>query len=232
MLNESINTLIFDLDNTLIDRNAALRLGLQGLLKRIYTEPERQTVLDDIMRYDNWGYTSRDEFCSWFRRTYGGEVLGEDVVSYFTNERLQKIFRLMIFQNMGPSHAVQAALHSLTTRFQLVLASNGSSDTQRWKLCLAQLESFFQPEAIFISGEMDCEKPDPLFFQKIMQKLQLDPGNTMVIGDNLIHDIQGAAACGLFTCWMSHGREGVEGIKPNMVITNITETVKWTRQLI
>ena len=232
MLNGSINTLIFDLDNTLIDRNAALRLGLQGLLKRVYAEPVRQTVLDDIMQYDNWGYTNRDEFCSWFLHTYGREVLGKEEFRYFTRERLLKIFQLMILQNMEPAPAVQAALHSLATQFQFVLATNGSSNIQRQKLRQAELETFFQPEAIFISGEMGCEKPDSLFFQKIMQKLQLDPGNTMVIGDSLYHDIQGAAACGLFTCWVSHGREGSASIQANKIITNITETGKWTKQLI
>lgn len=229
MLNESIHTLIFDLDNTLIDRNAALRLGLQGLLKRVYAEPERQAVLDDIMQYDNWGYTNRDEFCSWFLHTYSGEVAGREVL---TNEKLLKVFQLMILQNMGPAPGVQAALHSLATQFQFVLATNGGTKIQRAKLRQAKLESFFQPEAIFISGEMGCEKPDPIFFQKIIRKLQLDPGSTMVIGDNLIHDIQGATACGLFTCWVSHGREEEESIQPNMVITNITEIVKWTKQLI
>jgi putative hydrolase of the HAD superfamily len=227
MLNSSIHTLIFDLDNTLIDRNAALRLGLQGLLKRVYTEPETQTVIEDIMQYDHWGYTNRDEFCSWFLHTYGREMF-----SNFTTERLLKVFQLMILQNMGPAPAIQAALQALATQFQLVLATNGGSNIQRAKLRQAALESFFQSQAIFISGEMDCEKPDPVFFHKIMQKLQLDPDSTMVIGDNLIHDIQGAAACGLFTCWVSHGREGIEGIQPNMVIKNITETVKWTKQLI
>lgn len=226
MLNGTINTLIFDLDNTLIDRNGALQLGLQGLLKSVYAEPERQTVIEDIMQYDNWGYTSRDEFCSWFLHTYGSEMFNN-----FKPERLLKVFQLMILQNMGPTPAVQAALQALTNQFQLVLATNGSSHIQRQKLRFAKLESFFQSQAIFISGEMGCEKPDPLFFQKIMQKLQLDPGSTLLIGDSLIHDIQAAAACGLFTCWVSHGREGVEGIQPNMVIKNITETVKWTKQL-
>jgi putative hydrolase of the HAD superfamily len=228
MLNKSIHTLIFDLDNTLIDRNAALRAGLQILLKMWgYREPERQTVLDDIMQYDNWGYTNRDEFCSWLLHTYGK---GES--RRLTPQAFLKVLQVMTVQRIQPDSQVQAALHSLNNQYQLVLATNGGSKIQRAKLRQAELESFFQPEAIFISGEMDCEKPDPLFFQKIIRKLQLDPGSTMVIGDNLIYDIQGAAACGLFTCWMSHGREGLEGIQPNMVITNITEAAEWTRQLI
>jgi putative hydrolase of the HAD superfamily len=228
MLNGIINTLIFDLDNTLIDRNAALRLGMQVLLKTSgYAEPERQTVLDDIMQYDNWGYTNRDEFCSWFLHKYGKGEFGK-----LTPEAFLKVIQVMIVQRIKPNIEVNTILHSLNNHYQLVLATNGGSNIQRAKLRQAELESFFQPEAIFISGEMDCEKPDPVFFQKIIQMLQLHPGSTMVIGDNLIHDIQAASACGLRTCWVSHGRKNETAIRPHQVITNIMETSKWTKQLI
>jgi putative hydrolase of the HAD superfamily len=228
MFNSSIHTLIFDLDNTLIDRNGATSLAIQLLLKTAgYHEPDRKTALEDIMQYDNWGYTDRVEFCTWFLHKYGkGEI------RKLTPQAFLKVLQVMTVQRIQPDPQVQAALQSLATQFQFVLATNGGSNIQRAKLRQAALESFFQPEAIFISGEMECEKPDPLFFQKIIQQLQLDPGSTMSIGDNLINDIQAAAACGLFTCWVSHGREGVKGIQPNMVIKNVTETVKWTKQLI
>jgi putative hydrolase of the HAD superfamily len=228
MLNGSIHTLIFDLDNTLIDRNAAMRLAMQLFLKTAgYRDPERQTAIEDIMQNDNWGYTERTEFCTWFLHKYAkGEI------RRLTPQAFLKVLQVMTVQRIQPNIEVNTVLHSLNNKYQFVLATNGGSNIQRAKLRQAELESFFQPEAIFISGEMGCEKPDPVFFQMIMQKLQLDPGSTMVIGDSLIHDIQGAAACGLFTCWVSHGREGIEGIQPNMVIKNITETVKWTKQLI
>jgi putative hydrolase of the HAD superfamily len=228
MLTTPIHTLIFDLDNTLIDRNAALRCGLQFLLKTLgYCEPELQTALEHSMQRDNWGYTSREEFCSWFLHTYGkGEV------KRLTPGAFLKVLQVLIVQRIQPEPSIHQLLHSLTGHFRLVLASNGSSKTQRAKLGKSELDAFFQPEAIFISGEMDCEKPDPVFFKMIIRQLHLDPGSTMVIGDNLNHDIEAAAVCGLHTCWVSHGRENTTGIRPHQVITNITETAKWSKQLI
>jgi len=228
MLTTAINTLIFDLDNTLIDRNAAMRLAVQVLLKMWgYHEPERQAALEDIMQYDNWGYTGREEFCSWLLHKYGkGEARKK-----MTPPSLLTVLQVMIAQKIKPDSSVQTVLRSLSAQFQLVLATNGGSKIQRAKLEQAQLQSFFQPEAIFISGEMDCEKPDPKFFQKIIGNLQLNPGSTLVIGDHLIHDIQAAAACGLRTCWVSHGRTGAEDMLPNQFITNITEISKWSKQL-
>src|SRR5688500_5001418 len=98
MLIDSIDTLIFDLDNTLIDRNAALRAGLQGFLNYLgFHEPERQAVLEDIMQYDNWGYTDRMELCSWFLHKYGKGEIGKLKPQYFF-----KVFQLLILQNLQP----------------------------------------------------------------------------------------------------------------------------------
>ena len=123
-------------------------------------------------------------------------------------------------------------LQTLRGQYQLVLATNGGSRTQRAKIQQAQLEHFFKPENIFVSGEMEFEKPDPRYFKKIISDLQLDVTKAIVIGDNLHNDIEAANACGLYTCWVSHGREGGAGIQPTMTIKNITEISAWSKQLI
>jgi putative hydrolase of the HAD superfamily len=229
MLTTAINTLIFDLDNTLIDRNAAMRLAVYDLLKLWgYQEPKLNTALEDIITYDNWGYTDRSLFCDWLLHKY---IKGE-TWKKMTPPALLTALQVMIAQRIQPDPSIQTVLHFLTTQFQLVLASNGGSSIQRAKLRRAGLESFFQPKAIFISGEMKYEKPNPAFFQMIIQQLQLNATSTLVIGDNLVHDIMAPALCGILTCWVSHGRENEAGIRPNKIITNITEISKWSRLLI
>jgi HAD superfamily hydrolase (TIGR01549 family) len=227
MLTTPIHTLIFDLDNTLIDRNAAMRLALKDWLQaQGYEAAQLQTALHDSMQFDNWGYTGRSACCNWLLTTYGKSNRQK-----ITPQVLLALLQQQLIQHLQPDEQINASLHALASDFRLVLASNGGSTTQRAKLRQAQLETFFQPEAIFISGEMGCEKPDHQFFKTIIRQLQLDAGGTMVIGDNLIHDIQAAQACGLHTCWVSHGRENTTTIRPHEVITNITETAKWSKQL-
>jgi FMN phosphatase YigB (HAD superfamily) len=228
MLTTAINTLIFDLDNTLIDRNAAMRLAVYDLLKIWgYREPALKTAVEDIIAYDNWGYTDRPTFCTWFLHKYAKG----DFRSKMTPPALLTALQVMITQRIQPDPSILSAMHFLSTQFQLVLASNGGGNVQRAKLRRAALEPFFQPKAVFISGEMKCEKPNPAFFQTIIDKLQLNAAGTLVIGDNLIHDIMSPALCGMLTCWVSHGRTVKAGIRPNKVITNITEISKWSRQL-
>jgi HAD superfamily hydrolase (TIGR01662 family) len=176
------------------------------------------------MQRDNWGYANRLEFSAWMQSAYGKN---KDT----TARQLQQLLHVNNSRNVQPDLQVQILLQNLRNQYLLVLATNGGSHTQRAKIQQAQLASFFQPEAIFVSGEMEFEKPDPQYFQKIIAELRLDAESTLVIGDNLHNDIQAANACGLYTCWVSHGREGEAGIQPHMVIRNITEISTWSQQL-
>jgi HAD superfamily hydrolase (TIGR01662 family) len=228
MLIEHIDTLIFDLDNTLIDRNAAMRLSLHDWLStQGYNGPQLETALNNCMQYDNWGYANRHDLCTWLLHNYGNKQNMEA-----TPQQLQHLLHVNNSRNVQPNTEVQALLQNLRSQYQLVLATNGGSATQRAKIQQAQLEHFFKPGAIFVSGEMEFEKPDPRYFQKIIGDLQLDVSKALVIGDNLINDIQAANACGLYTCWVSYDREGEADIQPTMTIKNITEISAWSKQLI
>ncbi len=127
---------------------------------------------------------------------------------------------------------MQALLKTLQNQYQLVLATNGGSKTQRAKIEQAQLLDFFHPEDIFVSGEMEFENPIPGILKIIIDQLQLDVTKALVIGDNPHNDIQAANECGLNTCWVSYGREGEAGIQPTITIKSITEISAWSKQLI
>jgi HAD superfamily hydrolase (TIGR01549 family) len=225
MLIESIDTLIFDLDNTLIDRNAAMRQTIKNWLTgQGYTGKHLQTALADCMQRDNFGYADRLEFSAWMLSTYSRT---KDA----TAKQVQQLLHINNSRNVQPDPQVQMLLQDLRNHFLLVLATNGGSRTQRAKLQHSQLEGFFQPEAIYVSGEMEFEKPDPNYFKKIIEDLHLDVTTTLVIGDNLLNDIKAANECGLYTCWVSHGREKENGTEPTMTIRNITEISTWSSQL-
>lgn len=227
MLIERIDTLIFDLDNTLIDRNAAMRQSLHDwLITQGHEGPALEAALNDCMQYDNWGYMDRQELCTWLLQQYGNKQ------NKITVHDLEHLLHVNNSRNVQPDAQVQALLNTLRNQYQLVLATNGGSKTQRAKIAQTRLLDLFQPELIFVSGEMEFEKPDPRYFEIIIDQLQLDVTKALVIGDNPQNDIQAANECGLFTCWVSHGREGEAGIQPTITIKNITEIGAWSKQLI
>lgn len=218
MNGQVIDTLLLDLDNTLIDRNRAMRLTMdRWLSQQGYAPGQRAVALNAVMQADAWGYTSRQQLCEWLLHTYGGpartEVTAASLLPWILSD---------ILEHIVPDTQVQECLQKLSTRYRLVLATNGGSATQRGKLQRAGLDRFFEHNAIFISAEMGVQKPDPRFFQNIVEALQLVTGHTMMIGDHPEHDILAAQQGGLNTCWVSHGRQWRHQGTPGRVITHLT----------
>jgi HAD superfamily hydrolase (TIGR01509 family) len=234
MLNPTLNTLIFDLDNTLIDRNNAMQLTIEEWLRtQGYTTAQNnsrqlQPALIEIMQQDRWGYADRREFCTWLLQTYAEAYAGIDRTVDAHQQLLDYLLRNII-HHIQPDPMVNAVLNKASISFKLVLATNGGSTTQRAKLRKATLQNFFRPGTVFISAETGFQKPDKQFFEQIIHDLQLDPEKTMVIGDDPVNDIAAARSCGLSTCWVSHGRPATDNCNSEQVIQNITEFGQWIR---
>ncbi|QHS63449.1 HAD family hydrolase [Chitinophaga agri] len=207
MLNNPV--LIFDLDNTLFDRNRAMRQAMQCWLRQ---HPEVSHTLDEVMAQDAGGNTDRTAFCQWLMPAAAPDTL------------LRSIQQLII-GSLRPDAAIRQLLEQLQRRYQLVLASNGNGTIQRLKLAACGLTACFQH--IFISGEMGKAKPNPEFFREILKTLAISPAQACMIGDDLVNDILGAQACGLNTCWVAYG-ETSDRNNPAIVIQHITELHRWT----
>jgi 4-nitrophenyl phosphatase len=64
-----------------------------------------------------------------------------------------------------------------------------------------------------------CGKPQPIFFQKLCRKLNVDPRNCVLIGDNVESDILGAKAVGMRTILTLTGvtrREDLARLSPDL----------------
>jgi putative hydrolase of the HAD superfamily len=89
--------------------------------------------------------------------------------------------------------------------------SNGRPDNQRGKLQVAGLLEFF--ETCRFSGETGLRKPDPAAFLDVLDVVRVSAGSsTWMLGDDPALDIDGAAAVGLSTLWVSHGRDWPTGL--------------------
>jgi putative hydrolase of the HAD superfamily len=85
------------------------------------------------------------------------------------------------------------------------LLSNGSPDLQRLKIEKSGLGEYFSD--IFISGELGWRKPQREIFDHCLDALGWEPEETVMIGDSLKSDIQGARNSGISSIWIN--REGM-----------------------
>ncbi len=100
-----------------------------------------------------------------------------------------------------PEHH-ESILAGLAVQHRLALCSNFShAPTARSILSEARLEPHLQ--AVVISEEVGIRKPRPEIFQAVARGLGLEPEEVLHVGDDLRADVQGAAACGMKTVWLT-----------------------------
>ncbi len=105
------------------------------------------------------------------------------------------------------------------------IVTNGSP-TQLKKIELVGLE---RAASIIVSGIIGIRKPDRAIFEAAAHGIGLDPTRVLFVGDNVEADIIGAANAGMRTAWMHRGRTWVRhesGIEPDFVLDHVAEVAE------
>ena len=105
----------------------------------------------------------------------------------------------------------------------LALVTNGTSDMQRKAVRAVGIESCFK--RILVSGDADVavRKPNPRIFKMACEALDTKPGETLMVGDNLGADIQGALEYGMPAVYL--------GNEPGVGYKTLPDTEAFSRWL-
>lgn len=172
-----IRAVLFDLDNTLVDRDGAFR----SWVRERFADP---VVRADLVRCDDGGRGDRTAlFCRWKR--HAGETLTQSALGRGIARRLR------------PDRELIRALKRCSRRLKLGIITNGSGETQRAKIRAAGLDQVFVAERIWVSAEVGVAKPDPGFFLSASRSLGVPPAHCLVVGDSVHDDQAGALAAGM-----------------------------------
>jgi HAD superfamily hydrolase (TIGR01509 family) len=203
---------LFDLDNTLLNREKAFARWTQQFLA---VHELGEDACPTIERADADGRNPRDRFFSELRGELGittsiDQLLadyGVDYPSKYTAE---------------PD--VVNALRSLrTAEFKVGVVTNGPP-SQWSKFEAAGIEDEF--DAVCISSTTGAHKPDLAIFQAAADLCGL-PLDGWMVGDSPEADIAGGLAAGLRTIWMSRGRPwGGFAYSPEFTASSIPEAVE------
>lgn len=204
--------IFFDLDNTLIDRAAALEGYLSALARRFPAALPDEEALQTVRELDLQGYCDRAAFCRLVVERFPG--LGMSPAAFWAD------FSDGLARAVRVRPDVVALVQRLAERYRLAVVSNGSSRRQRDKLRRAGLEALLTE--VVISEEVDAEKPDPEIFAVALARVGLAAREVLFVGDDPVRDIAGADTAGLVTCWVSHGRHfPAELTRPAMTIETV-----------
>lgn len=186
-----LDAIVFDLDNTLLDRTKAVR---RWLLDHCRLPP---SLLEEALDVDDLGYAERDRFNGWVSEHTEVGSLADVYCSY----------RECIGECIERDEQVVELLRRLSRRFRVGILTNGLPETQRPKLDALGVTDVLAPHAIVIAGDLGVLKPDARPFEAILERLGVrQPHRALYVGDNPWHDVEGARAVGMLTCWIAHGR--------------------------
>ena len=202
--------LLFDADNTLLDFDAAEKQALRetlnasplGFSDEIHS---RYHIIND----NEWkklerGETTREKLAvERFVRLYGefgmdGNEYGAATAKIYT-ENLAHQYQLM-------PNAEQVLDTLSRKRYMIYIVTNGITKVQNSRLKNTPLEKFVLHS--FISQEMSCAKPSPVFFDKVTEFIgDSDRTKYLVIGDSETGDIAGAVNAGMDSVRVTNGKD-------------------------
>ena len=100
-------------------------------------------------------------------------------------------------------------LDYLKPKYHLHLITNGFQEVQHTKLSGSGLEPYF--ETLTVSEEVGVKKPNPEIFHYALNKANAKPQESLMIGDEMAVDIDGARAAGIDQVFFNPNGEHVGG---------------------
>ena len=100
-------------------------------------------------------------------------------------------------------------LEYLKPKYHLHLITNGFQEVQHTKLNGSGMAPYF--ETLTVSEEVGVKKPNPEIFNYALQKAHATPEESLMIGDEMAVDIDGARAAGIDQIFFNAKGENVEG---------------------
>ena len=204
-----IRTVLFDLDDTILDFKRAEGIALREALRRMGLEPTDNVVSRySVINRRQWELLEDKVLTRERVLVRRFELLFEEFNIAADAQQAQHLFHSLLSKGHYFLPGAEDMLQTLKDRYDLYIVSNGTAAVQFPRIESAQLAPFFKE--IFISELIGFDKPDVRFFEYCFERI---PGfkkeEAIVIGDSLTSDIRGGNNAGLVTCWFnpSHAPE-------------------------
>lgn len=213
-----VNGVLFDLDNTLIDRDLAF------LNWATWFVAEQLSIADEAAAKHEIEWLVGLDYQHGPHRPLFAAVAGRfpDFVSDL--QVLADAFPAQLREHIAPLDEQTVSLLDLldSSGIPWGIVTNGSP-TQLKKI---ERVGLTRAQCVIVSAIFGARKPERAIFHAAANAIGVPPENILFIGDNIEADIIGAANAGMQTAWMKRGREwpmGENSVVPNYLISHVAE---------
>jgi putative hydrolase of the HAD superfamily len=207
--------ILFDLDDTLADRAAALRRYARFFAEDFGAQllPSLdKTIHATLIEIDDFGsHAQAEALCAalpW-RTPADPDVLFDHWADRFGEAAVA-------FDDVEP-----VLVELQRRRIRMGLVTNGGAAMQRAKIAALGLERYMQ--ALVISAEVELRKPDPAIFRHALAKLGCDASEAWFVGDHPDLDVRGAHDAGLQAFWVRTGAFAAPGDLPGRRLDRLSD---------
>jgi len=217
---QGADAVLFDLDDTLLDYSTARDAGIRAWVQEV--DADRHP--GDAVRA--WRELEEHHF----RRYSAGEVSFDEQrrarlrafwphLSDAGDDELDRAFAAYFVHTEAAWAPVPGAVETvkaLAARMPVGVLTNGHVELQARKLRVLGIPDV----PLFASSELPAPKPDVRAFEAACTELGAAPLRTVMVGDDLTNDVEGAMLAGLRAVWFCRGAAGTS---PAPVISDLRE---------
>ncbi len=231
-------TLIFDLDDTLVDDGESIKYSFKIILKKLNIEYSdslfQEWITADKTFWLNWAHKNLNlpnfksiqeevEYVRAYRFLLFFKSLN---LNYDDALELNKLYCDNLGVNIIEIEGATKLIKDLSKEYEISIASNGPIEPALNKINKLHINPYIS--SILTSGEIGIGKPNKEFFDALLKKLENNDKNKMlIIGDSLSSDIKGGMNNGIDTCWFNKDNKTLPTeYKPTMEIHKLLELKK------
>ena len=218
------NCIMMDIDNTLLDFDAAERKALLETLQQ-FSLPCDEAAISRYHEINSslWGELNKGKIRRDKLVVERFDRFVKEIGAAAKATELNRAYTEHLATHADVIPGAEEALQELAEVATMIAVSNGPESVERGRLKLSGFEKYF--DDIFISEAVGVSKPNPKIFQMAMRKLGIEHSDkVLVVGDSLSADIQGGVNAGLDTCWVNmNGLENESGLTPTYEVKALRE---------
>lgn len=217
---------LLDVDNTLLDFDAAERKALTQLLEEYDFPHDAETcAIYHEVNGKLWSELAKGQltkaklFAVRFSRFMSAIGTPDNGKSTEMNDRYEQL--LATHADVLPGAIT--ALEELSEVATLAAVSNGAAIVQESRVGASGIDKYM--DGIYISEKVGVAKPSAKLFDHVLRDLGItDRSRVLMVGDDLLADIKGGQNAGLDTCWFNYNNaENGSGITPKFEVKSYEE---------
>ncbi len=224
--NFMIDTILWDVDGTLLDFHAAEYAAVKSLFSEFgYGKcsddmTARYSEINDSFwkRLERGEITKAQVLVGRFEQFFSECGISTERVSEFNEKYQPRLGDTIVY--CDDSYNI---VKSLKGKVRQYAVSNGTVAAQTKKMKRSGFGKLL--DGVFLSENMGSEKPNIGFFEKVFEEIKpVDKSKTVIVGDSLTSDMQGGINAGIKTCLYAPNEISIpENMNIDYVIKDLCE---------